>query len=219
MVTSCECLHAIASYVGVKSLSSKFWLQCLHRIIEAYYNSYFSCRKDCNIDEKSLISIVDELFAKKLISIIEIIRRLFLMLIYSHQNKRYLNIRQIIVLLFAVFLVRSGAAQENPYDYAIGAAISRSDRFETRARYERTADSLSDYMRLFSGALLDYNFNNPAGAVEKIQYMYDEYNAQMGSNFFSLFWMMSDNLAKLGHFKTAHDICTSLLAQGRDYMD
>jgi hypothetical protein len=67
MVTSCECLHAIASYVGVKSLSSKFWLQCLHRIIEAYYNSYFSCRKDCNIDEKSLISIVDELFAKKLI--------------------------------------------------------------------------------------------------------------------------------------------------------
>ena len=141
------------------------------------------------------------------------------MLIYSHQNKRYLNIRQIIVLLFAVFLVRSGAAQENPYDYAIGAAISRRDRFETRARYERTVGSLSDYMRLFSGALLDYNFNNPAGAVEKIQHMYDEYNAQMGSNFFSLFWMMSDNLAKLGHFKTAHDICTSLLAQGRDYMD
>lgn len=102
------------------------------------------------------------------------------MLIYSHQNKRYLNIRQIIALLFAVFLVRSGAAQENPYDYAIGAAISRSDRFETRARYERTADSLSDYMRLFSGALLDYNFNNPAGAVEKIQHMYDEYNAQIG---------------------------------------
>ena len=67
MVTSCECLHAIASYVGVKRLSSKFWLQCSHRIIEAYYNSYFSCRKDCNIDEKSLISIVDELFAKKLI--------------------------------------------------------------------------------------------------------------------------------------------------------
>ena len=31
--------------------------------------------------------------------------------------------------------------------------------------------------------------------------------------------MMSDNLAKLGHFKAAHDICTSLLAQGRDYMD
>lgn len=31
--------------------------------------------------------------------------------------------------------------------------------------------------------------------------------------------MMSDNLAKLGHFNAAHDICTSLLAQGRDYMD
>ena len=74
-------------------------------------------------------------------------------------------------------------------------------------------------MRLFSGALLDHNFNNPAGAVEKIQRMYDEYNAQMGGNFFSLFWMMSDNLAKLGHFNAAHDICTSLLAQGRDYMD
>ena len=41
----------------------------------------------------------------------------------------------------------------------------------------------------------------------------------MGGNFFSLFWMMSDNLAKLGHFNAAHDICTSLLAQGRDYMD
>lgn len=128
-------------------------------------------------------------------------------------------VRQIIGLLFAVFLVRSGAAQENPYDYAIGEAISRSDWFETRARYERTADSLSDYMRLFSGALLDHNFNNPVGAVEKIQHMYDEYNDQMGSNIFSLFWMMSDNLAKLGHYKTAHDICTSLLTQGRDYMD
>ena len=128
-------------------------------------------------------------------------------------------IRKIICLLFAVLLVRSGIAQENPYDNAIGEAISRSDWFETRARYERTADSLSDYMRLFSGALLDHNFNNPAGAVEKIQRMYDEYNAQMGGNFFSLFWMMSDNLAKLGHFKAAHDICTSLLAQGRDYMD
>ena len=54
---------------------------------------------------------------------------------------------------------------------------------ETRARYEQSADSLSDYMRLFSGALLDHNFNNPAGAVEKIQHMYDEYNAQMGGNF------------------------------------
>ena len=31
--------------------------------------------------------------------------------------------------------------------------------------------------------------------------------------------MMSDKQAKLGHFKAAHDICTSLLAQGRDYMD
>ena len=128
-------------------------------------------------------------------------------------------IRKIICLLFAVLLVRSGIAQENPYDNAIGEAISRSDWFETRARYEQSADSLSDYMRLFSGALLDHNFNNPAGAVEKIQHMYDEYNAQMGGNFFSLFWMMSDNLAKLGHFKAAHDICTSLLAQGRDYMD
>lgn len=130
-----------------------------------------------------------------------------------------MNIRQIIGLLIVFFLVRSGAAQEPPYDYAIGEAISRSDWFETRARYERTADSLSDYIRLFSGALLDHYFNNPAGAVGKIQHMYDENNVQMGSNFFSLFWMMSDNLAKLGHFKTAHDICTSLLAQGRDYMD
>ena len=128
-------------------------------------------------------------------------------------------IRKIIGLLFAVLPVQIGAAQENPYDNAIGEAISRSDWFETRARYEQSADSLSDYMRLFSGALLDHNFNNPAGAVEKIQHMYDEYNAQMGGNFFSLFWMMSDNLAKLGHFKAAHDICTSLLAQGRDYMD
>jgi len=128
-------------------------------------------------------------------------------------------IRKIIGLLFAVLLVRSGIAQENSYDNEIGEAISRSDWFETRACYERTVDSLSDYMRLFSGALLDHNFNNPAGAVEKIQRMYDEYNAQMGGNFFSLFWMMSDNLAKLGHFKAAHGICTSLLAQGRNYMD
>ena len=128
-------------------------------------------------------------------------------------------IRKIICLLFAVLLVRSGIAQENPYDNAIGETISRSAWFETRACYERTADSLSDYMRLFSGALLDHNFNNPAGAVEKIQRMYVEYNDQMGGNFFSLFWMMSDNLAKLGLFKDAHDICTSLLSQGRNYMD
>jgi len=130
-----------------------------------------------------------------------------------------MNIRKIIGLLFAVLLVRSGIAQENSYDNKIGDAISRSDWFETRAFYERAADSLSDYIRLFSGALLDHNFNNPAGAVEKIQRMYDEYNAQMGGNFFSLFWMMSDNLAKLGHFKAARDICTSLLTQGRNYMD
>ncbi len=130
-----------------------------------------------------------------------------------------MNIRKIIGLLFTVLLVQSGIAQENPYDNKIGEAISQSDWFETRVCYERTADSLSDFMRLFSGALLDHNFNNPAGAVEKIQRMYDEYNTQMGGNFFSLFWMMSDNLAKLGHFKAAHDICTSLLAQGRNYMD
>lgn len=60
-------------------------------------------------------------------------------------------IRKIIGLLFAVLPVQIGAAQENPYDNAIGEAISRSDWFETRARYEQSADSLSDYMRLFSG--------------------------------------------------------------------
>ena len=128
-------------------------------------------------------------------------------------------IRKTITLLFAFIFVQSIIAQENQYDNAIGSAISRSDWFETRALYDSTADSLSDYMRLFSGALIDHNFNKPVGAVEKIQRIYDEYNAQMGGNVFSLFWMMSDNLAKLGHYEAAHGICTSLLAQGREYMD
>ena len=128
-------------------------------------------------------------------------------------------IRKIIGMLFCVIVVQSAIAQENTYDNAIGEAIARSDWFETRELYQQSADSLSDYMRLFSGALLDHNFNNPAGAVEKIQRMYKEYNAQMGSNVFSLFWMMSDNLAKLGHFEAAYGICTSLLAQARGYMD
>ncbi len=128
-------------------------------------------------------------------------------------------LRKVIGLLLALLVAQRVIAQENPYDNAIGEAISRSDWFETRARYERTADSLSDYMRLFSGAMVDHNFNNPAGAVEKIQRMYEEHNAQMGGNVFSLFWMMSDNLAKLGHYKAAHDICTSLLTQGGEYMD
>lgn len=127
--------------------------------------------------------------------------------------------RKIIGLLFVLLFVQGVIAQENHFDNAIGEAIARSDWFETRDIYERSADSLSDYMRLFSGALLDHNFNNPTGAVEKIQRMYDEYNAQMGGNVFSLFWMMSDNLAKLGHFDAAHGICTSLLAQAREYMD
>lgn len=122
-------------------------------------------------------------------------------------------------LLFAILFVQHGFAQENPFDSKIGAAISESKWFEVRACYEQTSDSLSDYMRLFAGALLDHNFNNPGGAVEKIQHMYERHNARMGGNFFSLFWMMSDNLAKLGHFKSAYDICTSLLTQGRNYMD
>lgn len=106
-------------------------------------------------------------------------------------------IRKIIGLLFCVIVVQSAIAQENTYDNVIGEAIARGDWFEARDLYESTADSLSDYMRLFSEALLDHNFNNPAGAVEKIQRIYEEYNAQMGSNVFSLFWTMSDNLAKL----------------------
>ena len=127
--------------------------------------------------------------------------------------------RKIIGLLIVFLSVQGATAQDNHYDSVIGKAISQSDWFETRALYESTADSLSDYMRLFSGALIDHNFNNPAGAVEKIQRMYEEYNAQMGGNVFSLFWMMSDNLAKLGHYEAAYGICKSLLAQGREYMD
>lgn len=128
-------------------------------------------------------------------------------------------VRKIIRLLFAIFFVQSVVAQENTYDHAIGEAIARSEWFETRELYQQSADSLSDYMRLFSGALLDHNFNKPTGAVEKIQRIYDEHNAQMGSNVFSLFWMMSENLAKLGHFEAAYGICTSLLEQAREYMD
>lgn len=128
-------------------------------------------------------------------------------------------IRKIIGMLFSVLLMQGVIAQENTYDNVIGEAIARGDWFEARGLYESTADSLSDYMRLFSEALLDHNFNNPAGAIEKIQRIYDEHNAQMGGNVFSLFWLMSDNLAKLGHYEAAHGICTSLLAQGREYMD
>lgn len=128
-------------------------------------------------------------------------------------------VRKIIRLLFAIFFVQSVVAQENTYDHAIGEAIARSEWFETRELYQQSADSLSDYMRLFSGALLDHNFNKPAGAVEKIQRIYDEYSAHMGSNVFSLFWTMSENLAKLGHFEAAYGICTSLLEQAREYMD
>lgn len=128
-------------------------------------------------------------------------------------------IRKIIGMLFGILLMQGVIAQENTYDNVIGEAIARGDWFEARNLYESTADSLSDYMRLFSEALLDHNFNKPAGAVEKIQRIYDEYNAHMGSNVFSLFWMMSDNLAKLGHFEAAYGICTSLLEQAREYMD
>ena len=128
-------------------------------------------------------------------------------------------IRKIIGMLFGVLLMQGVIAQENTYDNVIGEAIARGDWFEARNLYESTADSLSDYMRLFSEALLDHNFNKPAGAVEKIQRIYDEYNAHMGSNVFSLFWTMSENLAKLGHFEAAYGICTSLLEQAREYMD
>lgn len=128
-------------------------------------------------------------------------------------------IRKIIGMLFGVLLMQGVIAQENTYDSVIGEAIARGDWFETRELYQQSADSLSDYMRLFSGALLDHNFNKPAGAVEKIQRIYDEYNAHMGSNVFSLFWTMSENLAKLGHLEAAYGICTSLLEQAREYMD
>lgn len=128
-------------------------------------------------------------------------------------------IRKIIGMLFGVLLMQGVIAQENTYDNVIGEAIARGDWFETRELYQQSADSLSDYMRLFSGALLDHNFNKPVGAVEKIQRIYDEYNAHMGSNVFSLFWTMSENLAKLGHFEAAYGICTSLLEQAREYMD
>lgn len=128
-------------------------------------------------------------------------------------------IRKIIGMLFGVLLMQGVIAQENTYDSVIGEAIARGDWFEARNLYESTADSLSDYMRLFSEALLDHNFNKPVGAVEKIQHIYDEYNAHMGSNVFSLFWTMSENLAKLGHFEAAYGICTSLLEQAREYMD
>ncbi|MBQ5613462.1 MAG: aspartyl protease family protein [Tidjanibacter sp.] len=128
-------------------------------------------------------------------------------------------IRKIIGMLFGVLLMQGVIAQENTYDNVIGEAIARGDWFEARNLYESTADSLSDYMRLFSEALLDHNFNKPVGAVEKIQRIYDEYNAHMGSNVFSLFWTMSENLAKLGHFEVAYGICTSLLEQAREYMD
>lgn len=128
-------------------------------------------------------------------------------------------IRKIIGMLFGVLLMQGVIAQENTYDNVIGEAIARDDWFETRELYQQSADSLSDYMRLFSGALLDHNFNKPVGAVEKIQRIYDEYNAHMGSNVFSLFWTMSENLAKLGHFEAAYGICTSLLEQAREYMD
>lgn len=125
------------------------------------------------------------------------------------------------LMLFVAAVVCTGSAfaQENPYDDRMGAAIAASDWFAAREYYERSSDSLSDYMRLFSGALIDHNSNHPEGAVEKIQRMYEQYNAQMGANVFSLFWLMSDNLAELGRCDAARDICTNLLAQGRNYMD
>ena len=130
-----------------------------------------------------------------------------------------MNMRKLSGLLLVIFCLQGGFAQNGSHDSIIGSAISDGDWFAVRACYEQEADSLSDFMRLFSGALLDHHFNNPAGAVEKIQQMYDRHGDKMGGNFFSLFWMMSDNLAKLRHFKSAENICTSLLSQGRNQMD
>ena len=76
-------------------------------------------------------------------------------------------IRKIIGMLFGVLLMQGVIAQENTYDNVIGEAIARGDWFEARDLYESAADSLSDYMRLFSEALLDHNFNNPAGVSRK----------------------------------------------------
>ena len=76
-------------------------------------------------------------------------------------------IRKIIGLLFGVLLMQGVIAQENTYDNAIGEAIARGDWFEARDLYESTADSLSDYMRLFSEALLDHTLTTRQGQLRK----------------------------------------------------
>lgn len=103
----------------------------------------------------------------------------------KHKLKNYTctKLLQIVILLISV-LIQPVNAQSNKADMLILKSMSKNQWFDVRYIYEQTKDSLSDYVRLKAGAMIDYNFNNPRGAVEKINKMYTDYYDSLAPEFF-----------------------------------
>ena len=123
------------------------------------------------------------------------------------------------ILFISIFISFINLSAQNKADVPILNAIDSGDWFKVRDLYEEQQDDLSDYIKLYSGALLDYYFNNLAGVVEKVQEMYTDYDKFLEPNFFPSFYKMTDCLGRLGMHKEAYEISKSLLDQAKDQMD
>lgn len=131
--------------------------------------------------------------------------------------------KYIFIILIFIQISTLDLSAQNKEDIPISSAIKEKDWFKVRDLYEQSKDSLSDYVRLTAGALVDYNFNNPAGALDKILQMYNNYSVYFFSETdpalaFPYLEKMVDCLFILGQYENAYSTSSSLLDQGMEYM-
>lgn len=130
-----------------------------------------------------------------------------------NNTMRYILIN--IWLFFPLFLY-----SQNEYDLKVSNLINEERYFELNNEYIAHKDSLSDFLRSFTGALLDTSFHLYEEAIAELNTLIEKHQDDMGfQNTTSMVLILASNYANSGNYKEAIKLLTGFLDEAGDYLD
>jgi len=127
------------------------------------------------------------------------------------------KISLIIILIFLFFC--SGLQAQSPDD-KIGALINNSDYFGLDEQYPLLKDSIHPMLKVFSGVMLSFSFNNPRETCMYADSLIKNHQQEIGfGNVQSMIMIKSQSLAEMGEYEQAANELKSFTESVSQYMD
>lgn len=124
------------------------------------------------------------------------------------------------IVSFFLFFFSLFTYAQNTVEARTAELINKGRYFDLAKEYSINQDSLSDFFRCFSGALINNAFRKNQEAVKEINHLIDNFQEDMGfPNTTSMVLLLASNYANMGNYAAANKLLKDFLNDAGEYLE